>query len=184
MKQVRVENGRVVEVAPDGAVFRPGIFIEAANTVDLDWHYDDGRFTPPSAESIKAERKLALTWTREDARKQVDRIAEAERGRYLTPGDGQSLVYQAKAREAIRYTAADSDARRTGRWPYLTAEKGITARTLLDVARAIIKRAGSVDKALASIEATRLDAKAKIKAATTPEEVARIFRSMEFPRLD
>ena len=91
----------------------------------------------------------------------VDRQAEAERGRYITPGAGQAMTYQAKAAEAQRFVEAKGD----GDYPLLTAEVGVTGASLDDVAAVVLGMYGQWQLIGAQIERARLTAKAAIVAA-------------------
>ncbi|MGV6871745.1 hypothetical protein ACUSIJ_03510 [Pseudochelatococcus sp. B33] len=92
---------------------------------------------------------------------QIDAAAEAERTRYITPGAGQAMTYQAKAAEALRYAESAG----AGAYPLLSAEVGITGATLADVA-AVVSGAHAQWLAIGSrIEAARLAAKAAVEAA-------------------
>jgi hypothetical protein len=113
----------------------------------------------------------------------IDRAAEAARGAYLTQGSGQSLAYQAKATEAVAclamvsggYPLAPED------YPHLSAEVGITADTLVGVAEVVSAQASDWALASAAIEATRLTAKAGVRAAATAAEIDAILAALSWP---
>ncbi|MBS7699152.1 MULTISPECIES: hypothetical protein [unclassified Chelatococcus] len=106
--------------------------------------------TLPTLAQIKASLKAS-----------VDRRAEIERGRYITPGAGQAMTYQAKAAEAQHYTETDG----AGDYPLLTAEVGVTGATIADVAAVVLGMHGQWQLIGAQIERARLSAKAVIDAA-------------------
>lgn len=91
----------------------------------------------------------------------VDRQAEVERGRYITPGAGQAMTYQAKAAEAQRFVETEG----AGDYPLLTAEVGVTGATLDDVATVVLAMHSQWQLVGAGIERARLTAKAAIDAA-------------------
>lgn len=91
----------------------------------------------------------------------IDAQAETERARYITPGSGQAMTYQAKAAEAIRYHEASG----AGEYPLLSAEIGVTGATLGDVAATVIAMHNQWLLMGAQIERARLSAKAAIEAA-------------------
>ena len=100
---------------------------------------------------------------------EIDAQAEKQRQRYLTPGAGQALVYERKRAEALRIV--DDPSPDAADYPFLAAEIGITAATLVDVAAVVRTLAGQWASAAAAIEAARLGAKAAIAAATTPPAI-------------
>lgn len=92
---------------------------------------------------------------------QIDAAAEIERSRYITPGAGQAMTYQAKAAEAARFTASGG----AGDYPLLAAEVGITGATLAEVAGVVAAAHAQWLDVGAQIEASRLAAKAAVDAA-------------------
>lgn len=181
MKQIRLEKNIVVEVAPEGAEYEPGLFLQAPDAVDIGWHHDGTDFTAPSAEETATRKTEELHYAQDYAIPAIDEAAEQDRAAHLTPGDGQMLVYEAKIREAIRFTHSEEAVQGKGDWPYLMAEKTAAGSgNLLDAARRIIDRRKVVDHALATIEVVRLKAKRKIAEATTPQAVAKIVEGMAF----
>lgn len=94
----------------------------------------------------------------------IDDAAEAERRKYITPGAGQAMTYMQKADEASRYLAAGNpDA---SGYPLLSAEVGITAPTLQEVAQVVHAAYSQWQVIGAAIEAARLFVKAAIDEAT------------------
>lgn len=94
---------------------------------------------------------------------EIDAAAEVERNRYITPGAGQAMTYQAKSAEAARF-ASDADPQ-AGDYPLLAAEVGITGETLGDVAGVVAAAHAQWLAIGALIEAARLAAKAAVDAA-------------------
>jgi len=115
-----------------------------------------------------------LTAARAEAAAALDRAAERARLAGITSGDGQAMVYEAKAQEA----AAAVSARAAGAslepadYPFLAAEVGITGDVLGDVAVVILARRAEWTRTAAAIEAARLGGKAAIEAAADPDAVA------------
>lgn len=94
--------------------------------------------------------------------RQIDTAAEAERLKYITPGAGQAMTYQAKAEEARRYTLDPAD---PAGFPLLSAEVGVTGATLAEVAQVVGDAYAAWLMIGAAIEAVRLAAKAAVNAA-------------------
>ncbi|MGI6245181.1 MAG: hypothetical protein ACOYJQ_05375 [Pseudochelatococcus sp.] len=92
----------------------------------------------------------------------IDAQAEAGRQRYITPGAGQALTYQAKAAEAARHIESGG----AGDYPLLAAEIGITGATLAEVADVVHAAYQQWLAIGAQIEAARLAAKAAVEAAS------------------
>ncbi|WP_322994066.1 hypothetical protein [Castellaniella sp.] len=94
---------------------------------------------------------------------QIDAAAEAERARYITPGSGQAMTYQAKAAEAERLAA--DPAPDAAAYPLLSAEVGVTAEALADVG--VVVRAAHAQWQImgGAIERARLAGKATVLAA-------------------
>lgn len=94
---------------------------------------------------------------------QIDAAAEAVRARYITPGSGQAMTYQAKATEAERLAADPAPDAAT--YPLLSAEIGVTGDTLADVG-AVVRAAHAQWQIMGgAIERARLAGKAAVMAA-------------------
>lgn len=106
-----------------------------------------------------------LALLKEMLRKQIDDEAEAARLRYITGGAGQAMTYQQKAAEAAECLAQSSPL--TEDFPLLAAEIGITAETLLGVARVVFDAHQGWRQIGAAIEALRLAGKPAVDAAET-----------------
>lgn len=110
-----------------------------------------------------------LTDLKEDLKAAIDVQAERERLRYITPGAGQAMTYQAKAEEArllVIDTAIDPAA-----YPLLSAEVGITADTLEEVGAVVLASYRAWQVVGGAIEAARLGAKRLIDLAETEADV-------------
>jgi hypothetical protein len=115
----------------------------------------------------------ALASLKEAWKRTVDQSAESARQRYITPGYGQSLVYETKRREAavvaallgvpMEPTQADC--------PHLWAEAAGLGLTVAAIAAEVNAQAAAWLTASAQIEVLRLTAKATIDAAQTEPEI-------------
>jgi len=112
---------------------------------------------------------MTIDEIREQARRHVDAQAESARQRFVTRGDAQQAVYMLKRDEALRFAA--DPAPEPSAYPMLSAEVGITAPTLAEVADVVATMAAQWIAVAAQIETLRLGAKAAITAAATPEAV-------------
>ncbi len=113
----------------------------------------------------------------------IDAAAEAERLKYITGGAGQAMTYQQKSDEAKRYLAAIDAGVQTepSAYPLLSAEVGITAATLEEVA-AIVNGAYQQWQIIgAAIEAVRLGTKTTIDAAPTVADAEGAARAAVWP---
>lgn len=99
----------------------------------------------------------------------IDSSAEIERMKYITAGAGQAMTYMQKADEASRYlaTVAKGETPAAADYPLLSAEVGITAATIGEVAAVVNGAFIFWQQKGAAIEAARLGAKAAIDAAST-----------------
>lgn len=153
-----IENGVVTNVIVSDEAFAASIgAVPCDDSVSIDWAYDENTeaFTPQAGPEVDlGELKLALKLT-------VDIAAELERQKYITPGSGQAMTYQAKASEALRYAETDGE----GMYPFLSQEVGITGDTLADVAAVVLAMHNQWQAIGSEIEQARLSAKAQIDAA-------------------
>ena len=99
---------------------------------------------------------------------EVDKAAEVERLKYITPGTGQAMTYQQKVAEAQGYIAATNP--KLTDYPLLASEVGITAPTLSEVAETVLVAYRQWQQIGAMIEAIRLGAKRDIDAAGNANE--------------
>lgn len=124
-----------------------------------DWQPEPAPDLPAALAAVKSLRKAA-----------IDAEAERQRLRWITPGAGQAMTYQAKVDEA-RALAVDGEDADPSHYPMLSAEIGITAATLQDVAGVVIAAYQQWQMLGAAIEAARLGAKRAVDLAATAAEV-------------
>lgn len=114
----------------------------------------------------------------------VDAEAEATRQKFITPGAGQAMEYQATEVEAVAYMAAyDAVAGPpAGPWPWLAAEQAASppGTTLLDVAQLVLSLRDQWVAMGSTIKALRRAAKVAIEAADTPAAI-RAAAVVEWP---
>ena len=122
---------------------------------------------PPPLDGLKAALKIS-----------IDAAAEAERQKYLTPGEGQAMTYQEKAREVEAYRAAtnpqDSD------YPFLMAGIGVNGETLADVVDTVEARRDLWVRLGSAIEQKRELAKLAVDQSTSEDE-ARTATIVDWP---
>lgn len=113
----------------------------------------------------------------------IDSSAEAERRKYITAGSGQAMTYMQKADEAARYLAvvAKGDTPNPDDYPLLSAEVGITAPALGDVAGVVSIAFTQWQVIGGMIEAARLSTKAAIDQAETVEAAQAAADSVIWP---
>jgi hypothetical protein len=107
-----------------------------------------------------------------DAKARIDEGAEAARGRYITLGAGQAMVYAQKEKEA-EVVAADPDID-PQQVPHVAAEAAQYQITLLDAAAVILTMAHLWRMLSPSIEVARLASKDQIDAAATQSAINQI----------
>lgn len=182
MKYARIANDIVAEVVelPDDMVvddlFHPDIaktMFEAPADVDQGWSYIDGEFAPPAIEGFDLDK------LKSDLAAAVDAAAEVARLKYITPGAGQAMTYQQKVEEAKRLQAAEGTPNAAD-YPMLSAEVGITGKTLVAVGEAVLASFAQWQQVGAQIEGLRLGAKAKIGAAKS-EKTVRAAAVVDWP---
>ena len=98
---------------------------------------------------------------------EVDRKAEAERTKHITPGEGQAMAYEEKYRQAL-----------AGGGPMITAEAEALEVTEQEVIDSILAARAWWDQMGAWIEARRLKAKRDIRAVQTPAEMHAISKGV------
>lgn len=115
---------------------------------------------------------------RQNKKAQIDSAAEAERNKYLTPGAGQSMAYQAKVDEAFEWINSGG----TGYYPMLEAELGITADNMDDLTQLIILMHSRWQQVSAGIERARLLAKKQVDEAQTYDDIMAV--TPEWPQVE
>ena len=129
--------------------------------------------------SIIKVRSPDLSELKTDLKLQIDRAAEIERRKYITSGSGQAMTYMQKADEAARYLQASTP--EPSNYPLLSAEVGITAPTLIEVAT-IVQAAYSQWQIIgAGIEAARLSTKSLIEAAESVDAARSAAQGVQWP---
>lgn len=120
-----------------------------------------------------------ITSVRTELKARIDAAAEAERLKYITPGEGQAMTYQQKVDEARAYKAASDP--RTADYPVLASEVGITAETLDGVADIVLAAFAQWQQIGAMIESIRLGAKRDIDAAENETAAHTIIDAIVWP---
>ena len=110
-----------------------------------------------------------LVSLRAKAETQVDAMAEACRGKYITPGAGQAMVYARKEREAEMIQADPGID--PALVPHLALEANAAGVALLDLAVIVKAKASEWLYVSPPIEGTRLSTKSAIRQATSPVEI-------------
>ena len=142
---------------------------------EVGWTYVDGVFTAPTGPELSVVKNQAKI--------QVDTLAEGLRLQVLTPGEGQAQAYELKTAELAAYdaviaasgTPVDSD------YPVCAAEIGITAADLAGVMAAVRAKRAEWVSWCAAIEAPRLQAKANIDSAVDPAGVQAVLDGIVWP---
>lgn len=114
-----------------------------------------------------------LAWSKAAAKRRLDGLAERVRLAFVTPGDGQALVYREKAAEARAHAGNQSLI-----GPLLQAEADRSGRTVLDVAVEWNAKATAWSAAAAEVETIRLDAKDAIDAAADQAAIDAVFDNL------
>ena len=120
---------------------------------------------PETLENMKTRLKTEINYD-----------AEVERKKFITSGSGQAMTYMQKAEEAKRYLADPSP--ENSMYPLLSAEVGITASTIHDVASVVTAAHNRWQYAGAKIEGQRLRAKSAIESSTTIEGARQAYDSV------
>lgn len=134
---------------------------------------------PPSPEAPEEPEPPTLAEVKVGLKALVDAVAETERGKYITTGSGQAMTYMQKASEAATFLAASNPV--ASDYPLLSAEVGITAATIGEVAAIVNAAFSQWQQVGATIEAVRLGAKAAIDAAETDDAAQAIFEALVWP---
>ena len=117
---------------------------------------------------ISLSRNLAPL--KEEAKARVDLAAEKERGKYITLGSGQAMVYDQKAKEAELYMADENTSH--GEIPHLIAEAEANDISIFEQAVIYLTMRQQWLTISPAIENKRLKAKENIDAATNPAAIA------------
>lgn len=123
---------------------------------------------------VEVSRFATVEDARAAAKRTIDEAAEEARQRYLTPGAGQALEYEAVYAEALRYVAA-----KAGPYPMLQADVDAgTAEDLAEAAAVVITTRQEWEQAGAIIRSLRLAGKRQIDEAETQADVAQIRKQV------
>lgn len=121
---------------------------------------------------------------RTDAIKQIDMKAELERGKILTPGDGQKIAYAYKYLEALDILKQPKDAElKPENYIMLNNELQLhTANplTLRQMAAYVMDRVNFTKKAFSFIEVRRYTIRNKVAKAKTKKEVQEWVTTADF----
>lgn len=129
----------------------------------------------------EAEPERSLEEIRAEALARIDAEAERERGRYITPGSGQAMVYLAKENQAR--ACLDAQEPDPQDYPLLACTVGIerhpqtgaVAQDVTEVAQIVLAVALEWAQVAAAIEAVRLSTKAAAEAAEDAGTVSALF---------
>ncbi|NTZ90472.1 hypothetical protein [Agrobacterium tumefaciens] len=122
----------------------------------------------PAVEDPDPDANLDLDQWKLKLASKIDADAEIARLHYITGGAGQAMTYQQKAQEAAEVLALVGSGEIDGSYfPLLSAEVGITAPTLIQVAQVVDSAYQTWRVVGARIEALRLGGKASVSAAST-----------------
>lgn len=103
------------------------------------------------------------------AETRIDQLAEACRGKYITLGAGQSMIYLQKEKEA-ELVSADPNVN-PNLVPHIVQEAEANGVSLLDMATAVLIKANEWRTISPLIETKRLVTKQLIRDATTPDAI-------------
>ncbi|KAB2773244.1 hypothetical protein F9L00_24835 [Brucella anthropi] len=123
--------------------------------------------------------EVPLSAVKDALKAQIDALAETERLKYITPGNGQAMTYQQKVAEAQAFKTATNP--KATDYPILSSEVGITAETLAEVADIVLAAFAQWQQIGAAIEAIRLGAKRDIDAAEDETSARAIVEAIVWP---
>jgi hypothetical protein len=126
---------------------------------------------------------IILAKTKANAILKIDTAAETARGRFITPGAGQALVYERKRAEATAFAAvvAAGGAPVVADYPLMNARALRLATTLQAVADDWNARSVAWVAVAAQIENTREAAKEQVAAATAAPAIDAIVAALSWP---
>lgn len=118
-----------------------------------------------------------------EAKARIDKLAEIERGKWVTQVLGQEYVYAQKLREAEAYQAAEDPT--AADYPFLMGEATVRDTTLKVIAATIIANNNLTNRRLATIENTRIQAKLAVDDAPNKHSaINAIVDELAFPLID
>lgn len=120
------------------------------------------------------------------AKRRLADAAERERGRYVTPGAGKALVYEAKLREAkaIAAIVAAEGTPAAEDFPFAAARAALLGVGLAAVSAEWLARTAAWSTAGAAIEAAYEAGVAAVDAAADEAAVAAALAAVEWPTPD
>lgn len=143
------------------------------------WRMTEDGLVPslPPPRDLEQERAKALIL--------VDQQAEFARLRFLTPGAGQALEYEATKQDATRLLAANHEPIASD-YPWLAAEQAALGsvglgRSLREIAEAVQSQMDAWTTAGAGVKEVRRAAKLQLSGATTVAEVDTIMAGLSWP---
>lgn len=98
----------------------------------------------------------------------VENMSETARIRFITPGFGQMLTYEAKYSEAL-----------SGGGPILNEEARALGKSVESVVTSVLEARDRWEKAGARIEAARMAAKKRLREASTASEAHEVVESLD-----
>jgi hypothetical protein len=179
MKKILTDaTGRVCEIKNPGEEFpvHAGLtWRDGPDTVTHEHFWDGVQFVAPTPPPLADSKAAAL--------KQIDAAAEAARGRFITPGSGQALVYERKRAESAAFAAvvAAGGAPVVADYPLMNARAVRLATTLQAVADDWNARSAAWVAVAAQIENTREAAKEQVAAATAAPAIDAIVAALSWP---
>lgn len=152
------EFGAAYVVPTEAPAAEPGFVVEETTPALSNGRWRQAWLTrPETVDELAAAKAAAIV--------DVDAQAEAARLLFVTAGAAQALVYESKRHEALAMVGVADP--RPADFPFLSAEVGITAPTLIEVGAAVRATAAQWAGVAAVIEHLRLSAKAAIATAPT-----------------
>jgi hypothetical protein len=121
---------------------------------------------------INATKNMPLL--RHRGEQAIDLVASEVRARFATSNKHQ--IYADKRQEAERFLAAveSGDEPDAAQYPYLSAETGVSAATMLDLAYMWLSMDAAWKGVAALIEKITIDAKIRIRQARNEAEISKI----------
>lgn len=120
-----------------------------------------------------------LTLTRIEAWATIDAEAERVRGKFMTLGSGQAMVYDQKRREAETFMANQGVS--PEEIPHLTTESAMNGISIFDQAVIYLTMSEQWLTVSPMIENLRLAAKAAVGNATNPQEIYEATMNIGWP---
>lgn len=155
---------------------------KAAGGVATRWPADeDGEQTDASLQAVLQPYGVfvGLAAYKDAAIRRINETAENCRRKFITTGDGQMIIYIEKinqARSCLEATAPNNTD-----FPLLSAEVGITAPTLVGVARAVVSAYDVWLVAGSAIEAVRRAAIVAVKSSETLDAARSVYDNIVWP---